>query len=107
VSKYELTKYPPQPYTTLENRLFDWIPRNGKKVGSDYFVQKREELGDWNVANPRKNITTMVQRLLEKIDENGEPFRIAKAEKTTGHHKVEYWLEERPPVRKKRQANGR
>ena len=107
MTKFELTKYPLQPYTTLENRLFDWLPRNGKKVGSDYFVQKRKELSDWDVANPRKNITTMMQRLLDKIEENGEPFRIAKTEKAPGHHKVEYWLEERPPVRRKRRVNGR
>ena len=105
--KFELTKFPVNRYTMMENHLFDMFPQNGKKVDSNYFVEKRREMGDWGVQNPRKNITTTVQRLLEKIDDNGEPFRIAKAEKEEGHHTVEYWLEERPPMRKKRKMNGK
>ena len=83
------------------------LQKNGKKVTSADIVEMRQALGDWDVAHPRKNITTVMQRLLEKIEDNNEPFRIAKAGKEEGHHTVEYWLEERVPVRKKRKANGR
>jgi len=102
---FELTKFPAIRYTMMENHLFDVLPKNGKKVTSADLVEKRMAMGDWDVLNPRKNITTTMQRLLEKIDDNEEPFRIAKAEKATGHHTVEYWLERRPRARKK--ANGR
>ena len=109
--KFELTKFPAIRYTMMENHLFDMLPKDGRredrKVDSAYIVERRQKLGDWDVVNPRKNITTVMQRLLEKIDANEEPFRIAKADKTTGHHTVEYWLEERPPVRKKRKVNGK
>jgi hypothetical protein len=104
---FELTKFPAHRYTMMESHLFDVLPKNGKKVTSADMVEKRMEMGDWDVAHPRKNITTVMQRLLEKIDDNKEPFRIAKAGKEAGHHTVEYWLEERAPVRKKRKANGR
>lgn len=109
--RFELTKFPSIRYTMMENHLFDMLPQAGRrderKVTSADLVAQRQALGDWNVANPRKNITTTMQRLLEKIDDNGEPFRIAKAEKEEGHHTVEYWLEEREPVRTKRRVNGR
>lgn len=111
MAKFELTKFPSNRYTMMENHLFDVLPKEGRaserRVGSAYLVEKRREMGDWDVQNPLKNITTVMQRLLEKIDENGEPFRIAKEGKYEGHHMVEYWLEEREPVRKKRKANGR
>jgi hypothetical protein len=102
--KFELTKFPATRYTMMENHLFDVMPKNGRKVGSDFFVEKRLEMGKWDVKNPLKNITTTMQRLLEKIDHNREPFRIAKAGKEEGHHMVEYWLEERTS---KRKANGK
>ena len=107
MTKFELSKFPSNRYTMMENHLFDKMPKNGRKVGSAYLVKKRVEMGDWDVKNPLKNITTVMQRLLDKIDENEEPFRIAKHGKEEGHHMVEYWLEERAPVRKKRMVNGR
>jgi hypothetical protein len=107
VTKFELTKFPSNRYTMMENHLFDALPKNGKKVNSADIVMMRRDMGDWDVKNPSKNITTVMQRLLEKIDENKEPFRIAKEGKYEGHHMVEYWLEERAPVRRKRKANGR
>jgi len=112
--KFELTKFPTTRYTMMENHLFDVMPKEGRvkdrRVGSDFFVQKRLEMGEWDVKNPLKNITTTMQRLLEKIDDNGEPFRIAKAGKEEGHHKVEYWLEMRDPdeIKKpRRKVNGK
>ena len=66
---FELTKFPATRYTMMENHLFDALPKNGKKVSSADLVEKRLAMGDWDVLNPRKNITTTMQRLLEKIDE--------------------------------------
>ena len=104
---FELTKFPNIRYTMMENHLFDKLPKNGKKVGSADIVKMREEMGEWDVKFPLKNITVTMNRLMEKIDDNGEPFRIAKSDKAPGHHMVEYWLEARTPVRKKRRINGR
>ena len=105
--RFELTKFPPIRYTMLENHLFDKLPKNGKRFDSNDVVKMREAMGEWDVKFPLKNATVTMQRLLEKIDNNGEPFRIAKDDKAPGHHRVEYWVEARAPVRKKRKANGR
>jgi hypothetical protein len=104
--RFELTRFPPIRYTMLESHLFDKLPKNGRKFGSDDVVKMREGMGEWDVKFPLKNATVTMQRLMDKIDDNEEPFRIVKAGKEAGHHKVEYWLEARTPVRKKRKANG-
>jgi hypothetical protein len=89
----------------METHIFSKLPKRGRKVGSADIVEYRKMLGYWDVKFPLKNITVTMDRLIKKIDANGEPFRLAKEEKYTGHHKVEYWLEPRTKARKKR--NGK
>ena len=100
----QLTKFPKIRYTMMENHLFDKLPKNGRKFDSADIVKMRESMGEWDVKFPLKNATVTMQRLLEKIDDNGEPFQIMKEDKSPGHHKVEYWL---APRSRKRKANGR
>lgn len=99
---FELTKFPANRYTMMENHLFDKLPKNGRRVGSADIAKMREQMGDWDVKFPLKNITVTMNRLMEKIDSNNEPFRIAKAGKEEGHHMVEYWVEACPRVRRRR-----
>jgi hypothetical protein len=102
---FELTKFPRIRYTMMENHLFDKLPKNGKWFNSADIVKMRESMGEWDVKFPLKNATVTMQRLLQKIDDNGESFQITKADKEPGHHLVEYRLE--PRSRKRRRANGR
>jgi hypothetical protein len=102
---FKLTRFPETRYTMMESHLFDVLPKNGRKIDSAAIVKLREEMGDWDVKFPMKNITVTMQRLIDKIEANGEPFQIVKDGKRTGHHKVQYWIEPRKPARKK--ANGR
>ena len=101
----KLTRFPETRYTMMELHLFDKLPKTGRKFDSADIVKMREDMGDWDVAFPLKNITVTMNRLIDKIEANGEPFRICKDGKRTGHHKVEYWLEQR--TEKKRKANGK
>jgi len=104
---FELTKFPEYRYTMMESHLFDRLPKNGKKVGSAEIVAMREDMGDWNVKFPLKNITVTMNRLREKIEDNGEPFCIMKDDKAPGHHKVEYWIEARKTAHRKKGSLAR
>jgi len=101
---YELTKFPKNVrYTMMENHLFDMLPKNGKRVSSADIADGRKALGKWDVKFPLKNITVVMNNLIEKIDANRETFRLAKDGKYPGHPEVEYWLE----PRSKKKANGK
>jgi hypothetical protein len=101
----QLTKFPKIRYSMTETHLFAKLPKNGRKVGSAKIAEMRADMGDWDVKFPLKNITVTMNRLMEKIDDNEEPFQLLKEDKRTGHHKVEYWLAKRRKPRKKR--NGK
>jgi hypothetical protein len=104
MSKMKLTEFPKIRYTMMEYHLFSSLPKNGKKVGSADIAASREAMGAWDVKFPLKNITVTMNRLIEKIDANKEPFRLVKDAKYPGHPEVEYWVEPRAVRRK---ANGR
>ena len=109
---YKLTKFPETRYTMMESHLFDKMPKNGKKVGSAEIVKFRQDLGEWDVKFPLKNITVTMNRLIDKIESNDEEFRILKDDKRTGHHKVEYWVVPKAEALKearnaRRRVNGR
>jgi len=104
----ELTKFPKIRYTMMEAHLFDKLPKNGRRVGSAEIVKMRESMGEWDVKFPLKNITVTMNRLMQKIDDNEETFRIAKEAKYAGHHMVEYWLEPRTKHKRlPRKRNGK
>jgi len=90
-------------YTMTEYHLFATLPKNGRKVGSADIAAARGK--DWDVKFPLKNVTVTMNRLIEKIDANKEPFKICKIDKSQGHNMVEYWLE--PRKRTRRKANGK
>jgi hypothetical protein len=94
--RFELTKFPAHRYSIFESHLFDKLPKNRKRFNSADIVKIRKAMGgEWDVKFPLKNATTWMQRLLEKVDANGEAFQIMKDDKRTGHHVVEYWIQKR------------
>lgn len=92
-TKIKLTEFPRRRYTMLEYRLFDALPKNGEKVSSADIADAREELGNWKIKYKQNTITVTMNRLMEKVKDNREPFRIKKDGKRTGHHIIEYWVE--------------
>ena len=97
----KLAEFPKVRYTMMEFHLFKSLPKSGRKVGSAEIARAREKLGNWDIKHQLNTITTTMNRLMDKVETNGEPFRIMKDGKRTGHHEVEYWVE----IRKKR--NGK
>jgi len=88
----KLSEFPPVArYTMNEFHMFARLPQNGRKVDSHTIAQYRGD--DWDVKHPIKNVTVVMNRLIKKVEDNKEAFRIRKEPKRTGHHKVEYWLE--------------
>ena len=103
-TKMKLAKYPENVrYTLTEHNMFAALPKNGRKVGTADIAKVHGD--DWGVQYPLKNITVTMTRLIGKVEANNEPFVICKDDRRPGHNKVEYWLEERKPSRKK--ANGK
>jgi hypothetical protein len=90
----QLSEFPKKVrYTMTEYHLFATLPKNGKKIGSIDIAEARGD--DWDVKFPMKNVTVTMNRLIDKIDLNKEPFKICKTEKAPGQRRVEYWLEAR------------
>ena len=107
----KLSEFPKkQPYSMTEYRLFETLPKSGKRIGSADIVKKRGDA--WDVKFPLKNVTVTMNLLITKVDANKEPFRIAKEGKYPGHPEVEYWLEPRSvrkkaPLPRRKKANGK
>jgi len=90
----KLSEFPKKVrYTMTEYHLFATLPKTGKRVDSAHIVKERGD--EWDVKFPLKNVTVHMNRLIDKVDANKEPFRIMKDGKYPGHPEVEYWLEER------------
>jgi hypothetical protein len=115
MTMYKLSQFPKNVrYTMTEYHLFATLPQSGRKVGSADIVAARAKHGEWDVKFPLKNVTTQMARLIDKIEDNDEPFRIYKGrqEETNGpgNIPVEYWLAPRgreQKKKKKKKANGK
>jgi hypothetical protein len=92
---YKLSEFPKKVrYTMTEYHLFETLPkRAGKRIGTHAIAEARGE--GWDVNFPLKNIAVTMNRLIDKIDANKEPFRLKKETRIPGHPHVEYWLERR------------
>ena len=86
-----------------EYQLFELLPKDGERISGYDLADARVKLGNWDVAHPINNVTVVMNRLIEKVKTNKEPFRIGKGGQEAGHHITEYWLE--PRAQKKR--NGK
>jgi hypothetical protein len=93
MTEYRLTPFPKTSYTQMEFHLFNMLPQNGRRVTSNDIANMRKELGNWDVAHPLATITVTMNRLIDKVKTNREPFRILKEGKYQGHAEVEYWIE--------------
>ena len=111
---YKLAQFPKSVrYTMTEYHLFATLPQNGRPVGSVDIYKARVKHGEWDVKFPLKNVTVQMNRLIDKVDDNDEPFRIYKGKKKMkktqplppGNTPVEYWLA--PRSQKKKKANGK
>jgi len=100
-SEIKLTPIPARRYTITEIQFFNSIPKNGRKVKSQDIVDARMKLGDWDVKYPHKNVSVTMNRLIEKVEENDETFRIFKEARYPEHDRVEYWIGPKPRARKK------
>jgi hypothetical protein len=94
MTKYTLKLFPKTSYTQMEFHLFNMLPQDGSKVTSNNIADMRKALGNWDVAHPLATITVTMNRLIDKVMTNREPFRIRKAGKKKGHAEVEYWIEQ-------------
>jgi hypothetical protein len=99
----QLSEFPRVRYTMMEYHLFNMIPKSGKTITSTEIANARDKLGKWDVKHPLQIITTMMDRLAGKVQDNREAFRIRKDGKYPGHPTVEYWIE---PMAKKK-VNGK
>jgi hypothetical protein len=79
-------------YSHYEYRLFNSIPQDGSKIGTRELAEARRRLGNWDVNEPLKNISVMMNKLIAKIDDNNEPFQIVKDLRRPGHNEVKYQL---------------
>ena len=98
----KLSEYPKsRRYSLTEHRMFAKLPQNGKRVGTADIAKAHG--ADWDVLQPNKHVAVTMARLIEKVDDNKEPFKICKNDREPGQNRIEYWLE--PRGRKK--ANGK
>lgn len=101
---FTLPEFPKKvKYTMTEYHMFAVLPQDGKRIVSADIVEAR---GDkWKVGFPLKNVTVTMNRLIDKVKANDEPFRIKKEARYPGHLQCEYWIERRGTRKKK--ANGK
>ena len=91
----KLSQYPKRSYSRTEETMFKLMPKNGRRIGSHDLLLKRLMAGPWDVENPLNIISVIMNKLIEKVEENEEDFIICKDGKRTGNHKVSYWVEPR------------
>lgn len=92
---YALTEFPVdgKRYSLLQYRLFEALPKDGRKVGTKELVLARMDLGPWDVKHPRNVISAVMDKLIDKVEINNEAFIIHRS-KTEGSNKrdVLYWI---------------
>lgn len=90
-------------YSLLEQELFDAMPQDGSRITTRDLVYARLKKGPWDVSYPRNIVATVMQKLIEKVSTNKEPFVIRRA-RQAGPNRPEmaYWLELKKPVVKER-----
>lgn len=84
-----------KPYSPAERMLFDFLPKDGRKITSTKLVDMRKKKkNDWEVGSARRVVTVTMQHLIRKIKINREEFEI-KSSSRRGPYAMEYWLEPR------------
>ncbi len=80
-------------YSTMEERLFRLLPKDGSRISTDVLVGRyyKERSAP---MNPMNVIVGAMKSLSEKATRNKEPFRIQRTE-LRGPHPAEWWIEKR------------
>lgn len=92
---FTLTPYAERArYSLLEQELFNALPQNGDTINTKDLVYARLKKGHWDVRYPRNIVATVMQKLIEKVELNKEPFVIKQAQQSGVRRKESiYWLE--------------
>jgi hypothetical protein len=77
-------------YSPLEQRIFALLPRDGSKVSTEWLAHKI--YGKRIPMHGRVTITGTLRALVQKAEQNKEPFRICRSE-AAGPYPLEVWLE--------------
>ena len=82
----------PDLYNNTEKMLLALVPGGGKRITSLELVKLRKQVKPWKIAHPRNALSTIMRRLIEKIQRNNEEFRLCKSPQN-GPQLMQYWIE--------------
>lgn len=83
-------------YSPSEQKLFKLLPKDGSRIASDVLTQLRKKKYKWDIEHMRNAVSVTMASLMNKIDENHEPFILLKTAQK-GPYPVEFWLEALAP----------
>jgi hypothetical protein len=81
-------------YSDTEQILFGLIKQKGSPISTNELVLARLRQGPWDVQYPNHVISTLMARLIRKVEDNNEPFRVVRSHGPR-RREVEFWIEPR------------
>ena len=79
-------------YNDNELLLLTFVPKGGKAITSAELVKLRKKARRWTIAHPRNAMSVTMRRLIAKIKQNQEPYRLCKTPRN-GPTLTKYWIE--------------
>lgn len=94
MATWKLQKDPPvKSYVEFERELFSLLPPNGMRVTNPTLVNLRKKAGGWKPKYPRGVVHAAMNKLIEKVTLNKEPFEIHRTETGRRCDPVAYWIQ--------------